>query len=218
LPKKSNIAIVSIKDAIQASTSFSTEVPVETSQPGIFMTGAGPVNIFGTPIKSSALPKPAPVAISATAPVAAATTAPTATITATTTPAPSRTTSAPETIKKTSVSSVTQDKETSTGRPATAPLNDKVSFINDGSIEYAIELANRFPLSDIPKLDMTWPTIKAPQLDPQVSILVGKLHNDDWYSQVPEWARAEVKPDMYKDLFTSVTADINSRHRSKYSN
>jgi len=178
------------------------------------MTGAGPVNIFGKPIKSSALPKPtpAPVATPAAAPT------PSRAATTTTTPAPVKTTSAPKTITKPSRPSTTQNKEPTPGRPKTASSKDKVSFANDGSIEYAIELANRLPLSEIPKVYMEWPTIKAPQLDPQVSILVGKLNNDDWYDHVPEWARAEVKPDMYKDLFASVTADINSRHRSKFTN
>lgn len=147
--------------------------PANPDQAGIVMTGAGPVNIFGQPIKSSALAKPAPAV----------------------------------------ATKITQQAVTKTNA-----TSDKVTFVNDGSVAFAIELANRLPFSEIPKLEMMLPTIKGPNLDPQVSILVGKLNNDDWYDHVPEWAKAEVKPDMYKHLFASVTADINSRHRGKYTN
>jgi len=99
-----------------------------------------------------------------------------------------------------------------------APAQEGVPFINDGSIEYAIELANRVPLSALPKFDFKFPTLQAPELDPKVAVLVSKLNNDDWYDHVPEWARAEIKPDMYKHIFDPIVADLNSRARTKYSN
>jgi len=98
----------------QASTSFSTEVPVETNVPRIFMTGAGPVNIFKAPIKSSPLAKPATAA--------------------------------------------TINTKTAAKAATTPAVSNEAMFVNDGSIDYAIELAKRLPFAEIPKLDMKWPS------------------------------------------------------------
>lgn len=140
------------------------------------MTGTGPVNIFGKPIKSPVIPKPAPTSGSNLVTVQKNTQSVVTTLAATS----EKTNQAglfmtgvdPVNIFGKPIKSSALAKPASVVTPATTtqtaakavttPAINEAMFENDGSLDYAIDLANRLPPSEIPKLDMKWPVIKVP--------------------------------------------------------